>query len=280
MVIVNSVTKELGYYIAPDIYEELMRAKEKVEHGLDRVYCIDGREGLGKSTLGIQLAYAVDRKFTDDNIGFSGMQFEKLARRVPKQSAIIFDEAFNGLSSKGALTYENKRLVRLLMEVRQRQLFIFLILPSIFMLEKYCAILRTQALFHVRDYQKNYKLRYYKRYNYHNKKQLYLKGVKTLSYYYPKIIHKYNFFKKYPAGFDVDTYLKRKEEAFKATHHKMEQEHKLITRLKGGLNLSWYLFNKKYNMNHTEIAKMYTESGYPVHRSTVTKGIRPLESGE
>ena len=99
-------TSKLGYYVAPDIYKQLLRGKEKVIKGnLDRVYVIDGREGeAGKSTLAMQFGYVLDPTLTLDNVVFKPKDFETKIRELDRYRSLIFDEAFRGLSSKAALS--------------------------------------------------------------------------------------------------------------------------------------------------------------------------------
>ena len=73
----------------------------------------------------MQLAYTLDQNLSLDNIVFTANQLEKRIIECKPNTAIIFDEGFSGLSSKGAISKENKRLVRLLMMMRQRNLFLF-----------------------------------------------------------------------------------------------------------------------------------------------------------
>jgi len=69
--------------------------------------------------------------------------------KTKKGQCIIFDEAFTGLSSRGALSGINKALVGLMMQMRQKNLFVIMVLPTFFMLDKYAAIFRAKALIHV-----------------------------------------------------------------------------------------------------------------------------------
>jgi len=208
----TSSIEEVDYYIAPQVYNQIKRGKEQVlKSDLDRVFVIDGREGFGgKSTLCFQLAYAYDPTLTLDRICFNSKEFAKALRTAKKGQAVVLDEGFRGLSSKGAISKENKQLVQLLMEIRQRNLFIFIVLPSFFLLEKYVAIFRSQALFHCYCSKKSIKRRYYKVYNYSDKKFLYIQGKAMMSYYLPKIEHSYRFYAKFPPTIDREVYKAKK----------------------------------------------------------------------
>ena len=206
-------TESSGYYIAPPVIGMLNKGKEAVLHkDWDRVYIIDGTEGSGKSLLGLQLGFYLDPTLNLNRITFSGEKFAKAVENAKKGQCIIFDEAFNGLSSSGATSKLNRLITRKLQECRQRNLFLIIILPTFFMLQKYAAIFRSKALFHVYSTKKGVR-GYYKVYNPKNKKRLYLSGAKLYSYKYPYVKHSYRFYGKYPL--DESEYRTKKLEALK-----------------------------------------------------------------
>ena len=138
------------YHISKPIKKTLDKSKHHVlTKDWDRVFIIDGAEGAGKSLLGLQLGYYLDRTLNLDRVTFSGEDFKEAINKAEKGQCIIFDEAFNGLSSSGAMSSMNKLIVTNLQECRQKNLFIIIILPTIFLLQKYVAIFRSQCLFHV-----------------------------------------------------------------------------------------------------------------------------------
>lgn len=196
------------YFIAPPIKKMLDKAKHLVKNeDWDRVFLIDGNEGCGKSLLGLQLGYYLDPTLSLDRIVFTGQEFADAINKAEKNQCIIFDEAFNGLSSSGSLSQMNKLIVRKLMECRQKNLYLIIILPTIFLLQKYAAVFRSRALFHVYATKKG-KRGYYKVYNLKNKKILYLFGAKLYDYRRPYIKKSYRFYGKYPI--DEIEYRKKK----------------------------------------------------------------------
>lgn len=266
---IEPTTEELGYYLAPPIYAQIKRGREQVlKSDLDRVFCIDGREGFGgKSTLTFQLAYAYDRTFCLDRVCFNSKDFSKALKTAKKGQAIVYDESFHGLSSKGSISKENKALVQLLMEVRQRNLFIFIVLPSFFMLEKYVAIFRSQALFHCYCSKKSINRRYYKTYNYSAKKLLYIQGKAMMSYYLPKNEESFRFYAKFPPTIDREAYKLKKLEAFRNTKADEPEEHKY----KQQRDYALYLLNKTCNMKQIDISKSYKEAGFDITNTNICK---------
>ena len=230
------------YYIAPPIKKMLDKAKHQVlNQDWDRLYLIDGSEGAGKSLLGLQLGKYLDPTLNINSITFSGGTFSKAIDKATKGQCIIFDEAFNGLASSAAMSKMNRFIVRKLMECRQKNLFIIIILPTFFLLQKYVAIFRSKVLFHV-YVPKSGARGYYRAYNSNNKKLLFLTGQKFYSYSQPYIRNSFRYYEKYPI--DEAEYRKKKAESLKDEDKKtpdskyMVKWYKTIALLRKSLSLS------------------------------------------
>lgn len=264
------ILSEHDFHVSKKIKYQFEKAKSKVIEGdQDRVYIITGREGLGKSTLALQFAYLFDSTFCIEDIVFNADEFEKRIREVPKNKAIVFDECFNGLSSKGSLSKENKRLLRLLQECRQRNLFIFLVLPSFFLLEKYAGIFRSTSLFNVLSSKKNYKLRYYKVYNYNQKKRLYILGKSLMDYSKPYIQEKHRFFKKLPPTIDEEAYRKKKLDAFNDVNEEKlsaSQEKYILQR---DALIKFCL--TEFGVTQNRLSEVISSSAHPLDRSQISR---------
>lgn len=171
----------------------------------DRVYVVDGKERSGKSVFTLQQAAYIDPSIVDNlnRICFSPDEFLSAIRNTDSDSkhtkVIIFDEAFSGLSSRSALSKVNKKIVQALMEMGQKNLVVFIVLPTFYLLDLYVAVLRSNALFHI-DKQKNSRNRSFRIFNYSKKARLYNTGIKKGWGYpvYTKLRDR--FFEKYPGG--------------------------------------------------------------------------------
>jgi hypothetical protein len=174
-----------GFYIDEGLKKEFDLLKKAVKDDWDGVILIDGVEGGGKSILAQQLGYYLDPKLDSDNIVFSGEDFMKQATEMTeKYRVIIFDEAFAGLSSRAAMSQMNKKITGMLMEIRQKNLFLILILPTFFELDRYAAIFRSRCLIHVTA--ENFVRGSWEFYGYGKKKRLYMYGKKFYNY---KMVH-------------------------------------------------------------------------------------------
>lgn len=191
--------------------EILDKTKEAIRKDWDNVVIIDGVEGGGKSVFAQQLACYVDETLILDRVCFNPKEFRDAISKAGKGQAIIYDEAFGGLSSRAAMSQVNKALVEMLMEIRQKNLHIFIVCPSFFEVDKYAAIHRSRFLFHIyTPTNKPFERGYWKFYNYDIKKTIYLEGKRNYSY-----CRKCNFFGRFTKGYPLgdEEYRKKKLES-------------------------------------------------------------------
>jgi len=144
-------SKEEGsFYIDGILKTNLDRIKQIVRRDWDALYVIDGVVGAGKSCFAMQLGYYLsDGDFVIDEVTFKPKEFKAQVLKSPKYNCVLMDESFRGMSSRAALSQTNKTLMSLLQEIRQRNLFILLCIPSIYDIDKYISMHRCAGLFHV-----------------------------------------------------------------------------------------------------------------------------------
>ena len=209
--------KNIEYYIDNRLKKVL---DEKVTPSLlkkdkDFVIAVDGREGAGKSTFAFQIAKYVDPTLDLSRIVFSPDEFREAIYRAKKGQAVVFDEAFTGFSSRSSLSGINRVLVSLMMQMRQKNLFVVIVLPTFFLLDKYVALFRAKALLHV--YESKGNRGYFRVYNSKLKKMLYLTGSKTYSYNGKLVRTRFRgrFYGKFALGDDniENKYRKKKSKA-------------------------------------------------------------------
>ncbi len=251
------IKEKISYHIDKNLrkkWDKLRKGQlKKVDD--DKVYIVDGRERGGKSTWTFQQAKYLDPTFNIDRICFTAEQFLYQIRHVPKGSVIVFDEAFRGLSSKASQSKINKKIVEAMMEMGQRNLTVFIVLPTFFLLEIYAAVLRSNTLFHI--YKDKNGRRRFRIYNFKEKSILYRVGKKKgFDYSYPRVKIRGTYFKQFPI--DKKAYEKKKLDTFRGVKDKEEEEkdkymekyHKVIYILK---------HNGKYSNKKT--AEILTNGG-------------------
>lgn len=201
--------KNISYHIDKKLQArwDTLREGKLIKRDDDRVYLVDGRERIGKSLFTFQQAKYLDPTFDVDRICFTPDEFLNQIRKAPQGSCVVFDEAFRGLSSKASQSKVNKKIVQGLMECGQRNLIIFIVLPTFFLLELYPAVLRSNTLFHL--FKDKRERRFFRVYNYQKKSLLYNIGKKKgFSYGFPRTKFKGQYFNIKPI--DWSAYTKKK----------------------------------------------------------------------
>lgn len=182
----------------------------------DKVFIVDGRERSGKSVFAFQQACYIDPTLVGDlsRICFTAEEFLSAIRKTNSNAeqtkVVIFDEAFRGLASRAAMSKINKKLIQALMEVGQKNLVIFIVLPSFFMLDLYPAMLRSDALFHIKK-DKITKQRSFHVYSRAKKGKLYQIGVRKGWTYSIPTRFKGRFSKKFPGGDEFEAAYRKKK---------------------------------------------------------------------
>lgn len=178
--------------------------KEVIKKNYDGFILVVGREGYGKTTLSMQVAKYCDPTFNLDRVVFTADQFLSAVEKAEKYQAIVFDETMGYLSSRGSMSKFNRALIKVMSEMRSKNLFIFLNIPNLFMMDWYVAQHRTTGLLYV------YKRGCFASYNYPTKKKLYREGKRFHTYHIPP-----NFRGSFVKHFvvDKDDYEKKKQDA-------------------------------------------------------------------
>ena len=189
----------MSFYIDGFLKQNLDIAKNVIKKDWDMLFVIDGSEGSGKSVLAMQIAKYCDDNFNLDRIVFNPKMFKQAILNAKPYEAVVYDEAYTGLSSRSTMTLINRTLVSMLAEIRQKNLFVFVVMPCFFDLDKYVALWRSRALLHVYT-GKNFERGYFAFFN----------GKKFYSYANPKP----NFHGKFYNNYIVDEKGYREKKSF------------------------------------------------------------------
>lgn len=256
-----------GYYMNELLKSNLDVAKKVIEEDWDMCILCDGTEGGGKSVLMQQCAYYCDPTFDLSKICFTPDEFRNKVLNAKRYEAVIFDEAYAGLSSRSTMSATNKILVDMMTEIRQKNLFIFIVLPTFFDLDKYVALWRSRCLIHV--YHDNFKRGFFDFYSYGKKKDLYVLGKKYYNYRATAPDFKGRFTDFYPVN--KEEYKAKKLASLRAyaptgkTLNKQEHERLVLK------DLARHMFQQKeIPLNKLQISKLLG-----VDRTTIYKYTRP-----
>lgn len=112
------------------------------------VMIIDGKSGLGKTTLSFQCAKYVDPNFTLDKVYYNPSQFLAGLEAAEVGSCHVFDEAML-LSNRSAMSQLNRAIIIAMSMIRSKRLLIIFNINSIFDMERNLVLSRGDILLHI-----------------------------------------------------------------------------------------------------------------------------------
>jgi len=256
-----------GLYVDGFLSNQLLKIKKGVNtKDRDWVLIVDGSEGSGKSVLAMQIGAVLDDNFCLSKITFTASQFRKAVVGAKKGECIIFDEAFRGLSSRSSLSEVNRMMVTLMMEMRQKNLFVIIVMPTFFMLDKYAALFRAKGLFHV--YTNKGKRGFWTFFNKSKKKVLYILGKKLYNYSNPKSTFKGRFLEKYTVNEEL--YRKAKKDSL----GKLDKKVEVKDVFQHQRDVLIYLCIKNLGLSRTGLSVLCQNFGVSLDRSTIGKIVK------
>lgn len=240
------------------LHQNLLVAKELLEKDWDMPFVVDGVEGGGKSVLAMQCCKFMDETFDLDRICWKPEEFLEKIANAKNKTALMYDEAYGGLSSRGSMTETNRVIVSTLAEIRQKNLFVIFVLPTFFDLDRNIALWRTRALIHVYTDDKLQRGRFMF-FNYKKKITLFQMGKKFYDYRKPPADFIGRFTNKYVVN--EDEYRTRKHKALiESAKYKKTYKGEVWARHYGTL-LRYLYFDLKYTAKQiSEISKSPIET--------------------
>ena len=195
---VKFIANNKEWYIDGYLASNLDKAKKFIKKDWDMFFIVDGSERSGKSNMVQTAAAYCDPTLCLDRIVFTPTQFEEAVLNAEPFTAIIWDEAVTAAESGDTSTKIWKTLKKMMVQMGQKNLFIFVVIHSFFDLTKYLSVWRSRALIHI--YHDDFERGYFQFYNEERKKYLYIKGKK----YYEYKEGKPNFIGRFTKGYYVD----------------------------------------------------------------------------
>lgn len=252
MVIVKPNGKQ--YYLN-EFYKKYILDKiipKYIKRKWDMVIIIEGMVGAGKTTLAIQSGYYLDPTLNIDRICFTLPQFEEAIDNGKTGEVVIYDEAVTSMLSAEAFKYETIALIKKITQCRKKGLIIFLLIPSIFMLQKFFAIFRSY--FDLRVLSSHGDRGSFLFYNYNAKRELIVQSRGTFRYRVKASLPPMNFTSYSPIPLDEGSpYDKKKDEAMKYTEDKRDDILPAIL----------WAFHKEYNLGRVKLEKLFKKYKVP-----------------
>jgi hypothetical protein len=123
--------------------------KDIVQDDKDYIMCVEGYEGVGKTTLALHICKYIDPTFNVDRIIFNLDDFKMQIKTSKKGNAILIDEGALVMFSRDAMKGEVKELIRLFTAIRQYNLFICICVPRFNIIDRYIREHRVKGLLRV-----------------------------------------------------------------------------------------------------------------------------------
>lgn len=223
----------------------------------------------GKSVFSLQIAKILDPNFNVSQVAFTPDEFINLVVNAKKNQCIVFDEAFTGLSSRSSLSEVNGLLVSLMMEMRQKNLFIIIVMPTYYMLDKYVVLHRAKGLFNVHTVDG--KRGFWKYWNRDRLKTQYLLGKKFYSYNNVKPL----FFGRFRDQYTIDekAYRAKKRSALEKKDRNTKSDRFKIQR-----DALIYVLLQQNGMSQMKLSKLLDDFKCPMSQKAVSDSLKSFEA--
>jgi hypothetical protein len=231
----------------------------------------------------------IDPTFDLSRVVFTPEEFREAIYKAKKGQAIMFDEAFTGFSSRASLSGVNRVLISLMMQIRQKNLFVVIVLPTVFLLDKYISIFRTKVLIHV--YENKGRRGFFVVYSSKRKRLLILHKDAKMYSYGIRSKRKGRFYGVFALGDEKeeDKYRKKKLEALKSAEHNpmttsgvkyREQRDIMVYVLRKELKMSYkkietLLNDYEFDISYAQIRNICAKFGDKVDEIGEKKALDP-----
>lgn len=268
MLIKHNSGKE--FYVDGKLSEDLDRIKSLLKFkDRDYMVIVDGEEGEGKSVLSQQIASYIDPSFDLSRMCMSTSEFIATVNAAQKGQAVVFDEAYVGLSSRAAMSRTNKILVNLMMRMRQKNLFVILTLPSIFMLDRYASAWRAKGLFHC--YSVDGARGRWTFFNKHNMRILYKVGRDSYSYNFPRT----GYFGRFNENYLIDeaAYREKKDKTLVLNDDEELKASKPIFQR----NVLFKILTSDMDLTYQQVCELCRKYKYFTSTGRITESLQSLD---
>ena len=243
------------------------------------VMIVDGRSGMGKTTLSLQCAKYMSPDFSLKDVYFSPEKFLEGLANTEKgtRKTLVFDEAML-LSSRAALSAMNRMIVIAMSMIRSKNLFIIFKVNSIFDLDRNLALSRADLLLHCYGESLTDKgkfLAFFKGADGIDRiKELYIHGKKFYSYGYPKS----NFNTTFSSEFVVDEDEYERLKQIGVNKFLKGQKNSENTKYKLQRNALFKIIREKIDITYQELEKLLNEKGVKLNFSQISRICNEKES--
>lgn len=136
-----------GNYFDSMLYRRCNHIQHKINNNdRDHFIVVSGKEGLGKSTLALQIASFLDPSFNLSRVCFKMYDFVNALRTAKTGQTFILDEGNMFLFSRESMGEGNRLMLKLFALLRQKNLCIIICVPNFWTLDSYVRDHRVDTL--------------------------------------------------------------------------------------------------------------------------------------
>lgn len=150
---------------------------QAVHQDWDGLMFFFGREGSGKTTFAFQIAKYLQPEWNLHLCCWTPKQFVDCVKRANKYDVIVLDEAYFTFTNTNRMQSFQTTIISMLTMIRSKNLFIIIISPTFFDLNKYLVIHRSVAAFRI--YSRGLERGFWEMYGEEAKLKLYIQGRKN-----------------------------------------------------------------------------------------------------
>lgn len=176
----------------------------------DNVNLVTGLEGSGKTSIASSICHYIDQSFNLDRVCFTVEHLMEQIDTCPKGSSIMYDEAVSSMLGQDASSNVSVNIVKKFVVCRKKNLFIFLLIPNLFLLRRYFSILRTRNCIHCFS-PDGINRGFFKFFGPDTKRRLYLRGFKEMDMSAVKPDFMGRFTNTWGCFFDANAYEAKKD---------------------------------------------------------------------
>ncbi len=181
------------------LYKQLLKftTEQMKKKDNNKIFLVCGDTGVGKSAFAFQCCAVIDKAFGLNSIKYTNSEMQNGLRNMQNR-AIVFDEAFRGMSGRNVMQKQQKKILEMLYEIRQLNQVVFLLAPSFFRLDEAISYELADALFLIKKMKSGKRM--FKIFNKKKKNQLFDLSKKLRK-------KSYNLVPSYFKGYFPKTYV-------------------------------------------------------------------------
>ena len=141
-----------GYLFDEGLIYRAWKIYNKIRTDLDNFTVIAGKEGYGKSTLGINFcSYVSNKIFNVNDICFSPQEYIQKLRNAKPYDSVLIDEGGLMMFSRESMNLMSKLLQKCFMVQRRKNLNVVICVPNFFILDSIVRDHRTDLILQIKN---------------------------------------------------------------------------------------------------------------------------------